>query len=187
MTALPVARLMTADEFMALPNAEDYELIDGRLVERKKMGAPSSRVALRVSYKLEAYCDEHPDAGWVLESETTYRCFASPATLRRSDVSFIGRARYAEGRLPEGYLTVAPDLVVEVVSPSNTADEVEIKVREYLGAGVGLVWVVFPAARTVHVRRPDGSATILNEGQEITGETILPGFRCAVREFFVRL
>ena len=187
MTALPVSQPITADEFFALPDAENYELIDGVLVERKSMGAPGSRVSLRIGYKLEAYCDAHPDAGWVLESETTYRCFPSRSTLRRADVSFIRRERFPEGRLPEGGLPVPPDIAVEVISPSNSAEAVEVKVQLYLSVGVSLVWVIFPEARSVHVRRPDGSATIHNEQQDLGGEAVLPGFTCPVRELFVRL
>ncbi len=187
MTALPVKRHFTAEEFLALPDAEGYELVDGTLVERKTMGAPESRVAVRIGYKFEAYCDANPDAGWVLESETAYQCFPSADTLRRPDVSFIRSEHYPEGKLPKGSLRVPPDLCVEVISPTNTAGAVEVKVQLYLSAGVQLVWVVFPETRSVHARRPDGSATIYNEQQDITAEGILPGFMCPVREFFVRM
>jgi Uma2 family endonuclease len=81
-----------------------------------------------------------------------------------------------------------PALVVEVVSPGDTAEEVQEKVHEHLGAGVRLVWVVYPSTRTLRVHRPRsataGSGSDLSEDDVITGEDVLPGFSCPVGEFF---
>ena len=182
MTVAATKRL-TADEFLAMRDASDYELIEGHLVERKLMGAHSSYVAARVS---RALINHDPDnsIGWVLDSETTYRCFGAPDTLRRADVSFLSRGRLPGERLPEKYVDIAPDLAVEVISPSNTADEVEDKVLDYLGAGVRLVWVFYPHARTVHIRRKVGAPDVLYEGRQLEGEDVIPGFSCAVGSLF---
>jgi Uma2 family endonuclease len=77
-----------------------------------------------------------------------------------------------------------PDLVIESVSPSDRAPALEEKVREYLGAGVRLVWVVYPAQRTVHVFREDGSSAVITESGYLDGETVLPGFRIPAESIF---
>jgi Uma2 family endonuclease len=174
---------MTADEFLAMRDARDYELIDGRPVGRKLMGAHASYIAGQVSRHLGNFNERRP-SGWVLESETTYRCFDAPDTLRRADVSFIRYGRLPGERLPDGYVDIAPDLAVEVVSPSNTADEVEDKVLEYLAAGVETVWVIYPHARTIHIRRRGGSSEVRDQTQQLEGESVLPGFSCPIEQLF---
>ena len=182
---IAAAKRLTADEFMALRDAAEFELIDGNLVERKQMGAQSSYVAAQISRQLGNYA-ERQGSGWVLESETTYRCFGSADTLRRADVSFIRRGRLAGERLPESYVDIAPDLAVEVVSPSNSANEIENKVLDYFAAGVELVWVAYPQARTIHICRPDGTGNVLREGGQLDSGAVLPGFHCEIAELFPR-
>lgn len=96
--------------------------------------------------------------------------------LRMPDVCFISSRRLPAGKRPRGpFLDVAPDLVVEVLSPSNTAREMDGKNREYFAAGVRLVWLVDPHTRTVHVlTAPDESRT-LKISQTLTGGSVLPG------------
>jgi len=109
----------------------------------------------------------------------------SPNTVRRPDVSFIRLGRLPREELPKGHCTLAPDLPVKVVSPNELVYELDQKIGEYLEAGVRLVWVVHPDARTVEIHRPDSPGTILRENDELSGEDVLPGFRCAVRDLFV--
>jgi Uma2 family endonuclease len=173
-------RRLTADEFMAMRDARGYELIDGHLVERKLMGAYADHIAARITSALIVFNNQQP-VGWVFGSETTFQCFGSPDTLRRADVSFIRHGRLPGEKPPEGNIRIAPDLAVEVVSPTNTADEVEDKVLDYISAGVELVWVVYPHARTVHVRRKNGPPDVLDETQKLDGDSVLPGFSCAIK------
>jgi Uma2 family endonuclease len=81
-------------------------------------------------------------------------------------------------------MPIPADLAVEVLSPNDRFKDVADKVKEYLKAGFGLVWVVNPYWRHVHVYRPDGSVQLVNEHEEISGESALPSFRCKVAEFF---
>jgi Uma2 family endonuclease len=99
-------------------------------------------------------------------------------------VSFVRFDRLPGGRLAKGHEKVIPDLAVEVVSPNDRAEEIEIKVGEYLRAGVQLVWIVHPETQTVQISRPDGSSQRLGASDELSGENILPGFRCLVGELF---
>jgi Uma2 family endonuclease len=86
--------------------------------------------------------------------------------------------------LPEGWARIAPDLVVEVISPNDLAYEVDEKVEEYGRVDVPLTWVVNPHTRTVVVHRADGSISRLREGDELSGESVIPGFRCPVSAIF---
>ena len=81
-------------------------------------------------------------------------------------------------------MTIAPDLAVEVTSPTDTVYELEEKVEEYLRAGVRLVWVIHPEVHAIQVIRGDGSGYRLRAGDELSGEEVVPGFRCPVASLF---
>ena len=183
MNAIAIPPLYTPEELQRLPDNNNYELIDGRLVE-KDMGGEASFVGWRIGTLVGRYLDDHP-CGWGLQSNAGYQCFPHrPNLVRKPDVSFIRRGRLPGERIPRGNIRIAPDLAVEVVSPNDLYYEVDEKVTEYLHAGVSLVWVVNPDARTVHVYRPDQTVSRLDAGDELDGGTVLPGFRCRVAELF---
>ena len=85
---------------------------------------------------------------------------------------------------PSGFTDVAPDLVAEVVSPNDTAGEVQAKLEQWLQHGARLVWIVYPETRTVAAFRALDNARVLTESDELTGEPVLPGFSCPVRDIF---
>jgi len=175
---------MTPEELLRLPDGKHYELVDGTLVERN-VSALSSLVAARVTRALEAYCEEQ-NLGWVFISDLGYRCFSwKPKQVRRADVSFIKADRYSLAQVSqEGYVSIPPDLAVEVISPGDLVSELNQKLEEYLRAGVKLVWVIDPQQRIVWVHHPDGTARRLLETDEISGEDVILGFRCLVGTFF---
>jgi Uma2 family endonuclease len=173
----------TPEDLLTLPDGDHYELVDGNLVERH-MGAVSSWTGGILYHFLQVHCQAN-NLGWVWPADNGYRCFPdAPGKVRRPDVSFIRRGRLPDEQLPTGYVRIAPDLAVEVLSPNDLAYEVDGKVLEYLRAGVRLVWVVNPESRTVRIHRADGSTGWLLEHAELSGEAVVPGFRCAVRELF---
>src|SRR5262249_10914622 len=98
----------------------------------------------------------------------------------------IHAGRLPGDELPDGHVTIPPDLAVEVVSPNDLFYEVDRKVQEYLQAGVRLVWVVNPDCRLGWVHRADGSVGCVREQDELTGEDVLPAFRCPLRLIFQR-
>jgi Uma2 family endonuclease len=175
---------LTPEELLKSPDGKHYELVDGTLVERK-MSALSSLVAIYVSQVLGAYCKEK-GLGWVFDSELGYRCFSwKPKQVRRADVSFIRLDRYSLAQVMQrGYVSIPPDLAVEVISPGDLVLELNQKLEEYLRAGVKLVWVIDPQLRVVWVHHPDGRSRRLLETDEIMGEDVIPGFRCSVGTFF---
>ncbi|MGP0067453.1 MAG: Uma2 family endonuclease [Isosphaeraceae bacterium] len=169
---------VTPEDLLAMSDGGHYELVDGALKERS-VSLLSSRVAVRLVRKLETYCEEHK-LGWVVDSECGYRCFSwKPRQVRRADLSFISQNRIpSKEHWSDGYVTIPPDLAVEVVSPNDVARTLHEKVQEYLRAGVKLVWVITPETRSALVIRIDKSGTWLEVGDELTGEDVIPGFRC---------
>jgi Uma2 family endonuclease len=171
-------RTYTPEDLLAMEDGKIYELDDGRLV-RRDMSSVSSWVGGRLHRFLDTYVDENK-LGWAWPSDLGYLCFpGAPRTVRRPDVSFIRSGRLPGGLSSDaGYCDIAPDLAVEVVSPKERFYKVEKKVVEYLDAGVPLVWVINPGARRALVYRHDGSVTWLREDDELSGEDVVPGFRC---------
>ena len=103
--------------------------------------------------------------------------------MRAPDVAFVRRERLPDPP-PRGYAALAPDLVVEVLSPDDRPGEVLSKIGDWLEAGTSLVWVVDPEQRTARVYRSDGSQAHLTESDRLDGETVLPGFECELRRIF---
>jgi Uma2 family endonuclease len=109
---------------------------------------------------------------------------SNPDTVRGPDVAFWSFERLPADQTPRGYPDIAADLVVEVMSPSNTDPQLREKAREYLARGVRVVWVVDPDDRSVTVYRQPDEGRILWQEATLTDAEVLPGFACRVREFF---
>jgi Uma2 family endonuclease len=184
MITAAVGQPYTPEDLLRLGEDKLYELVDGQLVE-KHMSSESSWIASRLGRSLDLHTDQQ-QLGWVWV-ENTFQCFAdAPNKVRRPDVAFVRAGRLPDNRPSRGHERVMPDLGVEVVSPNDTAEEVEGRVDEFLRGGVRLFWVIYPQTRTVHVFRTDGSAQRLREGDELKGEDVVPGFSCVVRDLFPR-
>jgi Uma2 family endonuclease len=173
----------TPEDLLTMPDRKKYELVDGHLVERH-MSVLSSWVGGQLHFELSRFLREH-QIGWAWPSDQGYVCFPnSPRKLRIPDVSYVSKHRLPDGLTSDGYIYIPPDLAVELVSPNDSAYEVMRKVVEYLDAGVALVWVIDPAARTVQIFRRDASPDFLRENGELLGEDVLPGFRCRLATIF---
>jgi Uma2 family endonuclease len=180
-TAIATEARSTPEDLLALAGRGGHELVHGRLLEHK-MGAESSGVGAEVLVLRGQHCKQH-GLGRVLPADAGYQCFPhEPALLRKADVSFIREERIPGGRLPKGWAKFPPDLAVEVVSPNDIAEELEERLNDYRKAGVPLLWVIYPGSRTARVHRRDGSASYLTEDDDLSGEAIIPGFRCPIRE-----
>ena len=170
----------TADSLLLMPDGERYELVDGQLVERD-MGALSGWVGGEVFGRIREFACQH--GGWAFGDGVGYRCYRDdPDRVRKPDASFVQAGRMET--LPEGWVTIPPDLVVEVISPNDVYYEVEAKIDEYLSAGVRLIWVVNPANQTVREIRPGRQIHEFRTEDELTGGEVLPGFSCLVRSLF---
>ncbi len=182
--ALSPANEVTPEDLLGMSDRRHYELVDGKLRERN-VSLLSSRVAVTLGRKLDTYREQY-SLGWVVESECGYRCFPwKPRLVRRADLSFIARERLpSKEHWSDEYVTIPPDLAVEVVSPTDLVSDLDEKVEEYLRAGVRLVWVAHPAISKLEIRRGDGSGIWLRAEDELTGEDVIPGFRCRVGDLF---
>jgi Uma2 family endonuclease len=183
MTLATTVTHYTPEDLLALPDYGRYELIDGQLVERK-MGAKSSLAATNLLIGF-GYFVRSNNLGLVFQADCGYQIFAEePGRVRFADGSFIHRGKLSEDRVPQGHCRVAPDLVIEAVSPNDTAYEVEDKIAQWLGAGVRLVWVIYPETQRVQVHRVDGTVTKLRSEEQLSGEDVIPGFQCQVAAVF---
>lgn len=183
MNAVAETTRYSPEDLLAMPDEKDFDLVDGQLVERN-MGALSSWVGGAVLFEIALFLKDHP-IGLVWGADNGYQCFPDdPSKVRKPDVSFVRNGRMPGDWASVGYVRIAPDLVVEVISTNDLALEVEQKVYEYQKAGVALVWLVNPEIRKVRVHRADGSIAWLGEDDELTGEDVLPGFRCRVGAIF---
>ena len=159
------------------------ELVDGTLVE-KAMGYKQSVVAVAISTILRVFVLKN-QLGLISGADGFFQL---QSTTRGPDVAFVHRDRFPQGKLPfEAYPSIAPNLVVEVLSEGNTRGEIHRKRLEYFHAGVQLLWIVDLANRTVAIYRTSSSYRIVGEDDLIHGDEVLPGFECKVQDFFVDL
>lgn len=181
-TALP--RVYTPDDLLRMPDGDRYELVDGRLVELS-VSFDSSEIALAIGSLIRAHCRAH-GSGRPAGPDCGYQCFPShPGRVRKPDVSFIRADRLPPPeQLAEGFVLVRPDLAVEVVSPGDRVYDLREKLDDYRDAEIPLIWIVHPPSRSVEVIRLDGTRSELGPDDELTGEDILPDFRCRVADFF---
>ena len=158
------------------------ELIRGCLIVSEPPGAKHGSVANRLAFLITKHVEAH-DLGRVYAAETGFWIEMNPDTVRAPDVAFVSNARLPEDD-PDGYAQFVPDLVAEVLSPSDRASKVAEKVRDWRAAGVRLVWVVGPRKQFVRVYREDGSETTISGNHTLGAEPVLPGFRCGLDEVF---
>lgn len=179
------ARITAKDLWESPEGDRRQELVDGRIIEMGPPGAMHGRVVSRISTRLSEHVNR-AGSGEVLVGDVGFvlNLPADPERVRAPDVAYVSRARLPEGEVPDGYLTGAPDLAVEVLSPSDDPIDVQQKVQDFLAAGALLVWIVAPRARTVTVYRPDGSARFLRDQEVLDGEQILPGLAVPLTELF---
>ena len=177
-------KLMTADELLMLPDdGKRYELIEGVLNEMSPAGAAHGFVASNANGILRQFAHAR-GLGSVFAAETGFVLSTDPDTVRAPDAAFVAAERLPAGDLPAGYLRLAPDLVAEVVSPSDAAPELKSKVCTWLDAGCRLVWVVYPATRSVTVYRSREDVQVLGVDDVLDGSPVFDGFSAEVRELF---
>jgi Uma2 family endonuclease len=177
-------KLITAEEFGRMPDPLDgsrQELVRGVIVTMPPPKALHGACCANVVLVLGNFVREHK-LGRVFGNDTGFITERGPDTVRGPDVSFWSRARLSE--LPEEYIDLPPDLLVEVVSPSDHYSRIQNKVRHYLDHGVLMIWIVDPIDRSVTVYRSREHGKILAETDTLSGEDVVPGFACRVADLF---
>lgn len=176
-------KLITAEEFAAMPDDGPSELIRGEIVEMPNAKPKHGRCTSRIDRRLGTYVETHKlgevlsnDAGFILERDAD--------TVRGPDVSFIRRDRLIDGELPNGYFPGPPDVAIEVLSPDDRAGDVEDKVDLYLAAGCPLVVILNPKRRTATLHRPNVDPHVVRDPELLDLSPIVDGFRCTLAELF---
>ncbi len=175
--------LVTAEDLLDMPGDLRCELVEGEVVELSPTKAPHGIVSSKIDRLIGSFVEEHR-LGVTGTAEVGYVLRRDPDTVRAPDVSFVSRKRIPADGIPDSYWPFAPDLAVEVVSPSDGIEDLISKVGEYLSAGSRLVWVVSPRTQSVTAYLPNGEARLLRADDTLDGGEVLPGFSVPVRELF---
>jgi Uma2 family endonuclease len=179
--ATTTRRIATEDDLRATPkDGNKYELVDGE-IRMSPAGNRHSVVGVRLSARLLAIVEERK-LGHVMGADAGYRL--PGGNVRSPDVSFVATGRFPDDRPTADWGRLAPDLAVEVLSPSERTRHVLDKIGEYLEAGVRLVWVIDPQKQRATVHRSLLDVRELGPDDELAGEEVVPGFRCRLGELF---
>lgn len=180
-TAMQETRLTTADELFAM-GRKFCELIHGEVVEVTPGGGSHSRLGITLASRILVFTEAR-ELGTVFGADTGFLLKRDPDTVRCPDVAFVATGRL-DGIDETRFLPFAPDLAVEVVSPSDRFREVEAKAAMWLSFGSRLVWVVEPDLRKVFIYRKDSPREELTETDDLTCEDLLPGLTIPLANIF---
>jgi Uma2 family endonuclease len=172
-------RTITVKQFWQEYAGKPYELIDGQIVEVALSGGTKGIITTRIGNLISAFVFSY-DLGEVFLKTG----FQLGKDLRGADAAFVTTERWQTVTEPEKYVPFAPDLAVEVVSPNDSASDVNNKVDLYFVSGSQLVWVIYPKSRQIIAHYPDHTARIFNDTELIDGADVLPGLQIAVTKIF---
>lgn len=173
---------LTGKELARLGDIGRSELVKGEIVYMSPTGFWHGSVESRISRALSNFVSAQ-ELGTVFSGEVGIYTQRKPDTIRATDIGFISRARMAKVK-SKSYLDVAPELVVEVLSPDDRWNDLMDKLDEYFTIGVNLVWVADPRRQQVYVYRSVTDVQRLLAEDTLTGGEVLPGFSVPVAELF---
>lgn len=177
-------RLMTARELEQLSlEASRGELVQGEFIPMSPAGFVHGEIAGNVFGILWSFVRKNR-LGVLYAAETGFILQQNPDTVRAPDVAFVTHERAAQQKRKTGYFQGAPDLAVEVISPSEILDDVENKLIDYLEAGTKVVWLVYPRTQTITIYRSLTDVRILTINDDLDCSDLLPGFSVPVAEIF---
>lgn len=175
--------LITGEDLARTPGLGSCELIDGRMVPMTPTSPEHGRIEGNVFRVLDAFVRPRR-LGKVFVGEVGVYTQRNPDRVRAADALFVANDTYARRSEGAAYLDVAPELVVEILSPHDTVMDLTEKLREYFAIGVKLVWVPDPRARRVMAFRSLTDVRELAEADQLPGDDVLPGFAASVATLF---
>jgi Uma2 family endonuclease len=176
---LTLKKLLTAEEFAQLPGHEDAELIDGEVTEVMPPNPIHGGIAAEITMHLKLWARQN-QAGMV-GVEGGFIVRRNPDRVRGPDVWFIQADRVPEPK-PEGFWAIAPNLVVEIISSSDTVEVLKEKLEDYFAAGTQLIWLIYPRFKQVEAHTPDGIMRIFRVDDLLEAKELIPGFQCVINE-----
>jgi Uma2 family endonuclease len=178
-----ITRLLTAEDLWNMPdNGGRNELIDGELRPMSPINMRHMQVAGKIYFLLQTFLNKQPRG--VAGQELGCILSRNPDVILAPDVLFISFDRVPKGPLPEKFFNAAPDIAIEVLSPSDSWQEIEVKANKYVENGTPLVWIVNPKTESVTVYQPGPTVKYLKKTEVIDAGDVLPGFSCAIADFF---
>lgn len=178
------AALLTAEEYFRSRDAgRPTELVRGKIVMMNAPGARHGHVCNLIGEQLGRFVRDR-DCGYVLSNDAGVLVTRDPDTVRGADLAYYSYDRISKGALPTGYPESAPELVFEVLPPSDRWSDVCQKSADYLGAGVACVCVVDPERRQATCFYSDEPQRALAESESLTFPSILPGFTLRLATLF---
>src|ERR1041384_326427 len=163
--------LLTAEDLLQ-PHIPEH----ADLVLREPPGFRHAEITARLTTALSMFVNAH-DLGLILAGDPGFHIASDPDTVRGPDIAFVRRERLPHPS-PAGFARFAPDLAIEIMSPSDRPGETLAKVADWLSAGTRLVWVIDPDRRLARIYRSDGSESVLGDSAMLDGEDVIMGFAC---------
>ena len=177
--------LLTAEDlWKQTDDGYRYELVKGEIRRTPLTGFEHGIISAAIG----SFLDKHVEMnrlGYVCSAGTGFKITQKPDTVRAPDAAFVKQSAIEEKGIPKGYWEGAPDLTVEVISPSDTYTEVAEKVDEWLNAGCAMVWVINPRRETVEVYKSPEDIIVLHGDDVLEGGDVIEGFQCPVKDLFV--
>jgi len=174
----------TAEQLFAMPDSgKHHELIEGKLRMMSPAGSEHGKVAARILARLLVHVELH-DIGEVFAAETGFRIASKPDTVRAPDAAFVSHKRLAAAEPTKAYLALAPDLVVEVISPNDSFSEVESKALQWLDAGCQLVLIADPENETLQVYLDSQKRQVYREGETFESGDVCKNWTLEVNDAF---
>ena len=173
---------ISGETFFLMGNRGPAELVRGKIKKMTPPGFEQGVVEFRIGNLLSTFVTQH-DLGYILGGEAGVFTSRNPDTIRGMDVAFISHERMAQVK-SKSYLDVAPELIVEIMSPNDSWSDINDKLAEYFAIDVQLVWIVNPARKEVHIYRALTEIEIFKAGETLSGGEMLPGLSIPVDELF---
>jgi Uma2 family endonuclease len=178
-----VQNLITAEQFWNIPETDKHlELVRGQVMELPFLSAQAGVLVAEIAARWKQW--EHQQRHGCVGSRAGCVLCRNPDTVRAPRIWFVRADLVPPTGVPDTFWQIAPDLAVEVVSPSESAADVQEKVHDYLSAGTRVMWVVYPRSQQVVVHTADGVALTLSGNDALASDDVLPGFRCTVTQIF---